>query len=879
MLHLDSSQDFGKDIELTPLDEGQDENEHAGIMPKVEALGLYLDDEVGLWPQIGVLRFDIEKARAYRVLPLYLFLLATITSIPWMSRLSNERYNELYHLESANRRELFTNQFLNVSDVDTFWDWYSELAVAVFSLDNGHGNSRMSKNQNFPIGYLLLRQFRVKPGACVVPSIIQGTMHLSFPDECYGEWDIDMMSKDAYGAPNWVHGSELDVLSVNTMFHTYPSSEDAFTITFPLSQSQADASSNVSFLKLNNWIDSATRCVIIDVLTFNPSIDAFALNHFYIEFFATGSVVANLKAYPFEILHMTSHDFRYLFVADVIMVLLTAQLAIGLIVTIYRRRQMNYAVWLGLYDAYDVMFIVILIHACYYRMVLWRDGPDLHDGQPPADDKEMYTLLFNYGFRYERANTYVGIAVVFAWVRLFRFLQYNGRLGVLSETLYKAKADLIAMLMILIIVLVGYGIGGSALYGVDHQNFSSWWIAMAYLLRLLISAEVDQYYDELKAIHPNWTGFYMATFMIITWMIILNMVLAIITGAFVSVQENNKTQVEGWSPRQLKKDFINYVDRLPVPFCKMRNHDYCEKRLGVLLLLLKMSGAKKNNEEDTKKKMMTITLREWLDTSREYIDAELALKLFMRGKLRTRDPDGGKNVARSVNSLSAKIDHMQTTMYRVGVKLDKAGHQQQDNSSNNTREAPPPMVSIATQTGDIPPPPPPPPMHMPISVRQASPKAGRNDKTNPYLTRRRGTEPVLKEYWPDSEDGDVATPKKAKPKRQGSYTVHENQCKSLGCTATREAEGSYCYHHMCPNCTGLKPTKHQPLCAQCELSPGNVRRDFKQVLGRRLSQDSQGFPSTRRPPQDSTSFTNSTNGSFTEHANHSSPLLPYNGYR
>ena len=787
--------------------------------PPVERTDIDMEAEVKVQPLTAALRRDIRKARAYRGMPIYLFYLTALTMVPWVSRLSNSRYNELYHLEKANRQELDVDHFTDhVHDVNDFWDWFSTTAIKTHGLGSNYttgGRLQLAQVSNYPVGYVLMRQFRVERSRCIIPTVVRQSLEGKILD-CHGEWEDGSQSiepygpADANGNPAWKPGGGVSVVAVSTMFHSYSSTDNAFAIKLPLppiSTDVDDMRNNITFLKDNNWIDASSRVVIVDILTFNPSIDAFALNHFFIEFFATGSSEAGQKAYPFDLLNFGAGSSYFQFFLDIVAVVCNADMAISVLVSGYRSWEMglNFP-WIGPFDFFDVGFVIFLSHALYFRMLLWRDGPDLHDG-PELELNETFESLFAYGYDYERSNTYVGISVVFAWIRLFRFLQFNSRLGVLSETVANASADLISIFLIFIIVLVGYGIGGSALYGVDHKNFSSWWLAISYLLRLLISAEVDQHYDELKVIHPDWTGLYMSSFMVITWVILLNMILAIITGSFVSVQENNKIQRDPWTVKMFRKDANKLCKRLR-PTCMGKDKGYCRTRI---ILIKKLSAyTEEMRAKSIPLRDQFISLKVWLERTLDEVDETTAIRIFER-VLMTSGGDAAqiKIGTRFATSMKSTIGLVQRSINRLDEKLA---------NSINANEQRKVTVDCSTQT-DLKPVP---PINGEYQQRTQEKKLKQQKKDKTRSARRNKLHQLSAQNRSFSNSYPQQPAAVIPPRRTYSgivFSSHEDgMCTSPGCSNTIVEGSQYCGGHLCPSCNGAKASRYQSVCVVCECN-------------------------------------------------------------
>eukprot|EP00756_Hemistasia_phaeocysticola_P065850 Hpha_TRINITY_DN8833_c0_g1::TRINITY_DN8833_c0_g1_i2::g.141691::m.141691/K04986/PKD2; polycystin 2 len=536
------------------------------------------------------LRYQVEKRRGCRELPVYLLFLFVVTAVPWTTRLRNARYNELYHLEQANRVELGLGEFEQVRSRAAFWDWAENLVERVWDARYQNDMARLTSAANLPLGYLLMRQYRVQNIPCALPGVLTQDARSRIPSTCTPEWGRPHEVSTAPYGPNlsWVCSRDLErpinVESVSTSFHDYSNPEEAFPALLALKRNKTEIMREVKAMKDDLWIDQATRVVIVDIITFNPSIEAFALNHLYIEFFATGSVAAGMHAYPFELYHFDTSSRQLVFTCDIVVAFFTGLIAIQFFLSVLRRRKLGYSPpYVGMWDLYDIPFVIVHVSYCSMRFWLWSNGPALHDPieNAPTDEMDMFVSLFDYGYHYENTNTNTGVAVIFAWIRLFRYMQHHKSLGVMSLTLRRARDDIFSLGVIFTVLILGFGIGGAALYGVDHKAFSSWGDSMSYLLRLLISGEVNEHYDSMYNIQPSLTGIFITIYMATTWLLALNMVLAVLNGAFFAVQEQRRRteQITQSSQKSVKQTVMDALatarDDLK---CRRKGQDYCHIR-------------------------------------------------------------------------------------------------------------------------------------------------------------------------------------------------------------------------------------------------------------------------------------------------------------
>eukprot|EP01062_Namystynia_karyoxenos_P009808 TRINITY_DN13476_c0_g1_i1.p1 TRINITY_DN13476_c0_g1~~TRINITY_DN13476_c0_g1_i1.p1 ORF type:complete len:786 (+),score=260.53 TRINITY_DN13476_c0_g1_i1:74-2359(+) len=671
------------------------------------------------------LRLQIERRRSYRELPCYVVFLGVVTAVPWMSRLSSSRYNELYHLEQANRVELQIGAFEAIHTRNEFWVWLKDMVEHVWEPLQGGNASRLTQHANLPIGHILLRQFRVRTHDCAHPGVLSARTLSRIPQYCNPEWDDGQQSTAPYG-PNgtWVSNAMLErpinLEATSTAFHDYSDPSLAFPVLFPLHETVAQMRAHLAELEQGEWVDSATRVVIIDVLTFNPSIEAFSLNHLYVEFFATGSIVPGMHAYPFELMHLDNGGRHLALFCDMVIAIATGYIGVQTVLSLRRRKLLGYtAPFLGLWDIYDIPFVLVHLNYCIRRLWLWTHGPELHDPgsfDASRDELTMFATLFGYGLHYEAANTAMGIAVVFAWLRLFRYMQFHSRLGVMSATVRRARGDLFSLLAICVVLVLGFGISGAALYGVDHQSFSSWQAASGYLLRLIVSGEVNEHYAEMVRIQPTLTWIWVTVFLLATWMLLLNMVLAVLNGAFLTVLENRKRtdglQRSDSAPaglkglRQLGAQLLAALRRDVSAAC--RSSGYCGDRLLAMHFLQEQveerrrkqqEEAEQDNEQSlvlkaavaavdaagaiardlVEKKMdnsTTVTARDWANGCGYLLPRGDLIELFARaqceaggGEADARLEQQGREIRRDIRRLAALIRGARELTERLPLAL------------------------------------------------------------------------------------------------------------------------------------------------------------------------------------------------------------------
>jgi len=151
----------------------------------------------------------------------------------------------------------------------------------------------------------------------------------------------------------------------------------------------------------------------------------------------------------------------------------------------------------------------------------------------------------------------MGLCLILAFMRLFQYAQYNDRLNILTETVRMAAGDLLGVVVLGLIVVGGFAMAAHMLFGDNIPEFRHLTASVTTMLQILASGETDQF-DDMQALHVWEARILIFFYFLLAWLILLNMILAIITGSFTSVQEANQ-QVKSWDINALWDELTSFV--------------------------------------------------------------------------------------------------------------------------------------------------------------------------------------------------------------------------------------------------------------------------------------------------------------------------------
>lgn len=198
--------------------------------------------------------------------------------------------------------------------IDQYWNWLENNFVENIRAQqwyNGQPPRNLSgfinDRSNRLIGWPIMRQLRIKPDSCRIPTSVQQLF-----THCYDDYSFSNEEKKSF-EPGWTtnqtnqtynsviqrafkyrSSDELDTYIYIGKHDTYNSGGYVYEFRGRLSYLQ----SNLSQLHQLQWIDGQTRAVIIQFSLYNPNSQLFISANLLAEFLSTGSVETQSRFEP-----------------------------------------------------------------------------------------------------------------------------------------------------------------------------------------------------------------------------------------------------------------------------------------------------------------------------------------------------------------------------------------------------------------------------------------------------------------------------------------------------------------------------------------------------------------------------------------------------
>ena len=338
------------------------------------------------------------------------------------------------------------------------------------------------------------------------------------------------------------------------MHTVFSSSVDTFSIPFRYNVSLSETLNGLRRAQGGKFLDEQTRLVRLNAVVYFPAHDGFfAYVSSFVEFRSVGGVQVGQRVIPFKIVNFNRARNRFVFALDVIIVLSTAIMAVSYIRNIFVKWSLKQATKMhsitvfGIWEIFELCHLVTLAVQSDKRMQMWAKGAsttsdsimdtmkDQSDTKDPAI--AAYNFLVHYALLTDKGNVAFSIAIILSFLRLFKYAQFDPRVNALSETVKGAAYHLLVMTFIFLVVLVSFSLGGCILFGHALTEFRNFPTSMSYLLRCLVQATMENW-NGLHNARPTVSWVFLVTYFLISWLLLLNMVLAIIAKSFATVQES-----------------------------------------------------------------------------------------------------------------------------------------------------------------------------------------------------------------------------------------------------------------------------------------------------------------------------------------------------
>ncbi|XP_078532323.1 polycystin-2 [Lissotriton helveticus] len=474
-----------------------------------------------------------------RELITYLFFLLVVCILTYGMASSNTYYytkvmSQLFLDTPISKRE--ATNFKTLSTMEDFWKYTEGPLLDGLYWDVWYNNKTMAENQSFIyyenllLGVPRMRQLKVRNGSCSIPEDLQDDIK-----ECYDVYSPGNEDTSPFGLQTgtaWMYATEKQLNG---------SSHWGFIATYSgagyyldLSKTREVTAAQIATLKKNLWLDRGTRAVFLDFSVYNANINLFCIIRLTVEFPATGGLLTSWKFQTVKLIHYISPFDIVLAICEITFCLFVAYYIVEEILEI-RTHQLHY--FRGVWNCLDVVIIVlsvvaiaINIHRVSTISGLLKNLLEEQTTFPNFEPLAYWQIQF---------NNVAAVTVFFAWVKLFKFINFNRTMSQLSTTMSRCAKDILGFAIMFFIIFLAYAQLAFLVFGTQIDDFSTFQDCIFTQFRIILG---DFNFTEVEEANRILGPIYFTSFVFFMFFILLNMFLAIINDTYSEVKSDMAQQ-------------------------------------------------------------------------------------------------------------------------------------------------------------------------------------------------------------------------------------------------------------------------------------------------------------------------------------------------
>mmetsp|Transcript_40849 Transcript_40849/g.83567 ORF Transcript_40849/g.83567 Transcript_40849/m.83567 type:complete len:1272 (-) Transcript_40849:1118-4933(-) len=315
----------------------------------------------------------------------------------------------------------------------------------------------------------------------------------------------------------------------------------------------------LNYMKDGRWIDGRTTDVEVEFVTFNADLNRFTFVGFEFRWQPGGSILWN---YRLQTIAMDIYDVDWgtaQFVGEIFCMLmlgmnvLTELMDISICLRTYQIRQYLSAPG----NWFDWAHFILMIASWVAWLQHWRrtdtftmmpSYPVIHDLSNSARffqtnaEAEVEFLEFMKDVRTSadmvaEYSAFSSICIVLFVLRMLKALDFQPRMGVVTQTIAHSLVDVIHFLMLWSLVFIGYACVGTLLFGHQFRSFSTVQNACITIGSMILTMDRTVFYEQMAHAAPGWAfHMYLWSWLILAFFLLINIFLAILVDSYATLK-------------------------------------------------------------------------------------------------------------------------------------------------------------------------------------------------------------------------------------------------------------------------------------------------------------------------------------------------------
>eukprot|EP01012_Entosiphon_sulcatum_P007192 TRINITY_DN13597_c0_g1_i2.p1 TRINITY_DN13597_c0_g1~~TRINITY_DN13597_c0_g1_i2.p1 ORF type:complete len:1083 (+),score=292.91 TRINITY_DN13597_c0_g1_i2:83-3331(+) len=435
--------------------------------------------------------------------------------------------------------QLIHKAFNDIGNADDFWTWFDTVAIPVLWQRYTPGAQVQTfKGNQMLLGAVRLRTLQVPHDSCSVNTQLYPDSRLLSRD-CYGKYSYSRQRREPLPPSN------ITWRSCSVVGGTFTSATTSdvtgyncggYVVDLPFNLTLGDALGKAAQLQATGFLDGlATRFVTVELFSYATQFDIFTSTKMYVQVTPSGDWVPSAQYRNFRM--WTRHDvgktvydcFFFLYVLAYMWWFFRDFLRDR---KVYRKRPFRY-----FFKGWNILELINLVcfAVVFSFKFKWLRSSQRSDFQLPggsAYPRELESVLQHYSV----VRYFNSVNTILTFLKLLKYLEMNSNFNVLTRTLEKCASGVFSLLVVFTVIIFGFAITGTSLFGTGMRDFRDLNSSFASLLMMLLG-RFD--YPSMR-LELKWAaGIYFWGFQVLGLFLYMNFLVAIISDAFSDVVNSN----------------------------------------------------------------------------------------------------------------------------------------------------------------------------------------------------------------------------------------------------------------------------------------------------------------------------------------------------
>uniref|UniRef100_A0A8C9XK35 Polycystin-2 n=1 Tax=Sander lucioperca TaxID=283035 RepID=A0A8C9XK35_SANLU len=375
------------------------------------------------------------------------------------------------------------SSFRSLSTMEDFWKFTEGPFLNGMYWEVWYNNKSLPENQsliyyeNLLLGVPRLRQVKVRNESCSIHEDLRDEVH-----DCYNMYTPTNEDTTSFGPKKgtaWVYTAESNMNGSG--YWGQISKYGGGGYYQDLSRTKEESATQLQFLKDHLWLDRGTRAVFFDFSVYNGNINLFCIARLLVEFPATGGVVTSWQFQTVRLIRYVSSWDYFVGLCEVAFCLFILYYVVEEVLEI-RIHRLHY--FKSLWNCLDVLIVVLSVVAIIMNITRTAMvGNRLKGLLENHTAHPSFELLANLQVQF---NNVAAVIVFFAWVKLFKFINFNKTMSQLSGTMSRCAKDLVGFAIMFFIIFLAYAQLAYLVFGTQVNDFSTFQASIFTQFRIIL---------------------------------------------------------------------------------------------------------------------------------------------------------------------------------------------------------------------------------------------------------------------------------------------------------------------------------------------------------------------------------------------------------